>query len=38
MCISGFYKMPIGISLGVLVGILTISVLLSVWIPKKRDA
>lgn len=35
MCISGFYKMPIGISLGVLVGILTLSVLLSVWIPKK---
>lgn len=37
MCISGFYKMPIGISLGVLVGILTLSVLLSVWIPKSRN-
>ena len=37
MCISGFYKMPIGISLGLLVGILALSVLLSVWIPKKSD-
>lgn len=37
MCISGFYKMPIGISLGVLVGILAMSVLLSVWIPRKSD-
>jgi tellurite resistance protein TerC len=37
MCISGFYKMPIGLSLGVLVGILTLSVLLSVWIPKKEN-
>jgi tellurite resistance protein TerC len=35
MCISGFYKMPIGISLGVLVGILTLSVVLSVLIPPK---
>jgi tellurite resistance protein TerC len=35
MCISGFYKMPIGISLGVLVGILALSVVLSVVVPKK---
>jgi tellurite resistance protein TerC len=36
MCISGFYKMPIGISLGVLVGILTLSIILSVLIPPKQ--
>jgi len=36
MCISGFYKMPIGISLGVLVGILVLSVVLSVVVPLKN--
>jgi tellurite resistance protein TerC len=36
MCISGFYKMPIGISLGVLIGILSLSVILSVLIPPKK--
>jgi tellurite resistance protein TerC len=35
MCISGIYKMPIGISLGVLVGILALSIILSVVVPKK---
>jgi tellurite resistance protein TerC len=35
MCISGIYKIPIGISLAVLVGILGISILLSVIVPKK---
>ena len=35
MCISGIYKIPIGISLAVLVGILGISILASVIIPKK---
>jgi len=37
MCISGWYKVPIGISLGVLVGILTLSVLLSVLIKQKPE-
>jgi len=36
MCISGFYKMPIGVSLGVLIGILSLSVILSVLIPPKQ--
>ncbi len=38
MCISGFYKIPIGVSLGVLIGILGLSVLISVLVPKKPDA
>ncbi len=37
MCISGIYKIPIGVSLGVLVSILTLSILLSIWIPKKGE-
>ncbi|MFA5815959.1 MAG: TerC family protein [Bacteroidales bacterium] len=37
MCISGLYKIPIGISLGVLVGILAISIILSVVIPQKHS-
>lgn len=37
MCLSGIYKMPIGISLGVLVGILALSVILSVVIPAKAE-
>lgn len=37
MCISGIYKMPIGISLGVLVGILTISIIFSLVIPRKTS-
>ncbi|MFA6129047.1 MAG: TerC family protein [Bacteroidales bacterium] len=37
MCISGIYKMPIGVSLGVLVGVLALSILLSVFIPKKSE-
>jgi tellurite resistance protein TerC len=36
MCISGFYKMPIGVSLGVLIGILSLSVIFSVLIPPKK--
>ncbi len=35
MCISGIYKIPIGISLGVLVGILALSIILSSVIPAK---
>jgi tellurite resistance protein TerC len=37
MCISGYYKMPIGISLSVLVGLLAVSILLSVLIPQKKS-
>ncbi len=37
MCISAFYKMPIGVSLGVLVGILAISILASVLIKPKPE-
>jgi len=36
MCISGIYEMPILISLGVLVGILALSIVLSVVIPAKQ--
>lgn len=35
MCISGFYKFPIGIALGAVAGILAISVILSILIPEK---
>ncbi|MCX6223647.1 MAG: TerC family protein [Bacteroidia bacterium] len=35
MCISEIYKIPTGISLAVLVGILTLSIILSVLIPPK---
>jgi tellurite resistance protein TerC len=35
MCISGFYKFPIAIALGVVAGILVISVLVSVMVPEK---
>lgn len=37
MCISGVYKMPIGISLGILVAILALSVVASILIPQKTD-
>jgi len=37
MCISSIYKIPIGISLGALVGILAISIILSVVIPQKHS-
>lgn len=37
MCISGIYKMPIMVSLGVLIGILGLSVLFSVLIPAKKS-
>jgi tellurite resistance protein TerC len=37
MLISAWYKMPIGISLGVLVGLLTISILASVLVKEKKE-
>jgi tellurite resistance protein TerC len=37
MVIVDFYKIPIGISLGVVAGILTISILASLWKAKKEE-
>src|SRR5215212_5706962 len=38
MVIVDFYKIPIGISLGVVVGILTISILASLWKAKQEES
>lgn len=38
MVIVDFYKIPIGISLGVVAGILTLSILASLWKAKKEEA
>jgi tellurite resistance protein TerC len=38
MLISDFYKIPIGISLGVVASVLALSVLLSIWRPAKVTA
>lgn len=38
MVIVDFYKIPIGISLGVVAGILTFSILASLWKAKKEEA
>ena len=38
MVIVDFYKIPIGVSLGVVAGILTISILASLWKAKNSDA
>jgi tellurite resistance protein TerC len=38
MVIVDFYKIPVGVSLGVVAGILTISVLASLWKAKAEEA
>lgn len=38
MCISGFYKIPTLLSLSIIIGLLTISILASYFIPQKEES